>query len=81
MENNRSRRFEVLPEQCYFTRQLDAQKETGAALYGSGFLIAEKAAAEKAAAKEIQVWELSPREREIIKKLSEAEKENAGEDL
>lgn len=73
--------FGVLPEHCHFTRQLDAQKETGAALYGAGYLIAEKAAAEKAAAKEIQVWELSPREREIIKKLSEAEKENAGEDL
>ena len=65
--------FGVLPEHCHFTRQLDAQKETGAALYGSGFLIAEKAAAEKAAAKEIQVWELSEREREIIKKLGEAE--------
>lgn len=67
--------FGVLPEHCHFTRQLDAQKETGAALYGSGYLIAEKAAAEKAAEKEVQVWELSPREREIIRKMSEAEDE------
>ena len=75
--------FGVLPEHCHFTRQLDSQKETGAALYGSGYLIsekaaaekaaAEKAAAEKAAAKEVQVWELSEREREIICKMSETE--------
>lgn len=67
--------FGVLPEHCHFTRQLDAQKETGAVLYGSGYLIAEKAAAEKAAAKEVQVWELSPREREIIGKMSKTEDE------
>lgn len=67
--------FGVLPEHCHFTRQLDAQKETGAALFGSGYLIAEKAAAEKAAAKEVQVWELSPREREIIRKMSKTEDE------
>ena len=73
--------FKVLPEHCHFARQLDSQKETGAALYGAGYLIAEKAAAEKAAAKEVQVWELSEREREIIKKLSEAEIEDAGKDL
>ena len=64
--------FKVLPEHCHFTRQLDSQKETGAALYGAGYLIAEKAAAEKAAAekaaaREVQVWELSEREKEIIK--------------
>lgn len=70
--------FKVLPEHCHFTRQLDSQKETGAALYGAGYLIAEKAAAEKAAAREVQVWELSEREKEIIKKLGEAD---AGEDV
>lgn len=60
--------FKVLPEHCHFTRQLDSQKETGAGLYGAGYLIAEKAAA-----KEVQVWELSEREREIIRKMSETE--------
>ena len=70
--------FRVLPEYCHFTRQLDAQKETGAGLYGAGYLIAEKAAAEKAAAekaaaKEVQVWELSPREREIVRKMGKVE--------
>ena len=70
--------LKIYPEQCHFIRQLDSQKESGVALFGTGFLLsekaaAEKAAAEKAAAKEIQVWELSEREREIIKKLGEAE--------
>lgn len=73
--------FKVLPEHCHFTRQLDSQKETGAAIYGAGYLIAEKAAAEKAAAKEVKVWELSDREREIIKKLGESEIEDAGKNL
>ena len=65
--------LKIYPEQCVFIRSLDSQKESGKALYGAGFLISNKAAAEKAAAKEIQVWELSEREREIIKKLGEAE--------
>lgn len=69
--------FRVLPEHCHFTRQLDAQKETGTTLYGGGYLIAEKAAAEKAAAEKaaaekVQVWELSEREREIVRKMSKA---------
>lgn len=59
--------FKILPEQCYFIRQLDAQKETGNVIYGSGFLISEKAAVE-----EVQVWELSEREREIVRKMSKA---------
>lgn len=59
-----------------FIRSLDAQKECGKGLFGNGFLLSEKAAAEKAAAekaaaekKNTEVWELSPREIEIIKKL------------
>ena len=48
-------------------RYLDSQKEYGGkAIFGSGFLLSEKAAAEKAAA---HVWELSEREWEIIKSL------------
>lgn len=49
-----------------FVRGLDAQKECGKSLFGSGFLLSEKAAAEK---KNTDVWELSPREMEIVKKL------------
>lgn len=54
-----------------FIRSLDAQKGCGKDLFGSGFLLSEKAAAEKAAAekKNTDVWELSPREMEIVKKL------------
>ena len=43
------------------------QKEADKALYGGGFLLSEKAAAEKAAATR---WPLSERERAIIKRLS-----------
>lgn len=53
----------------YFCRQLDCQKKRNKAMFGSGYLLSEKAAAEKAAAEEIIVWELSDREREIIKTL------------
>ena len=45
---------------------LDAQKEMGKAIYGKGFIISERAAAERAAAHR---WELSEREREIVKRL------------
>ena len=49
-----------------FVRQLDSQKAVGKALFGAGYLISEKAAAEKAAA---IVWELSERELNIIDSL------------
>ena len=57
-------------------RGLDAQKKHKKLIFGSGFLLSEKAAAEKAAAEKaaaekdtVIVWELSQREREIIKSL------------
>lgn len=60
----------------YFIRSLDSQKESGKTLYGSGFLLSESAtkkkiAAKKAAAEKIDtnVWELSEREKEIVKSL------------
>ena len=40
----------IYPDECERITELDAQKESGKALYGGGFLISEKAAAEKAAA-------------------------------
>ena len=45
---------------------LDAQKEAGKAIFGKGLLLAERAAAERAAATR---WEISPRERELIQSL------------
>jgi hypothetical protein len=55
---------------------LDAQKESGKSIYGSGYLLSERAAAERAAAERAaaerasaQKWVLSDREREIVKSL------------
>lgn len=54
-------------------RGLDAQKKHGKALFGSGFIASDKAAAAAAAAAQkkdnVIVWELSQRERGIIKSL------------
>ena len=56
----------IRPEEASFTRALDAQREENKAIFGAGFLLAEKAAAEKAAARK---WQLSERELQIIKDL------------
>jgi hypothetical protein len=73
--------LEIEEKDTYFIRALDSQKESGKGLFGSGFLLsekatsekaaAEKAAAEKAAAEKVDtnIWELSDREREIVKSL------------
>ena len=67
-------RFEVQEKDVQFIRGLDAQKEDGKSIYGAGFLISNAAAEEKERKemerKESQyVWQLSEREKEIIKKL------------
>ena len=49
---------------------LDAQKEQGRAIYGKGYLVSERAAAERAAAIR---FALSPREREIVAQLGKAD--------
>ena len=73
--------IEIDAKDTYFIRALDSQKETGKGLFGSGFLLSEQsaerksvayqAAAEKAAAEKIDtnIWELSDRERDIVKSL------------
>lgn len=68
--------LEIDAKDVYFIRALDSQKESGKGLFGSGFLLSEqasfeKAAAEKAAAEKIDtnIWELSDRERQIVKSL------------
>ena len=55
----------------YHVRGLDSQKTHKKAIFGSGYLLSEKAAAEKAAAEKdnVIIWELSERERNIIKSL------------
>ena len=70
--SKRGQRFRVKADECHFIRALDAQKAQDKAIYGAGFLLSEKAAAEKAAAEKVNahVWELSERERQIVKEMS-----------
>ena len=51
--------------------RIDSQKRYNKTIFGSGYLLSEKAAAEKAAAEkdDIIIWELSEREKEIVKSL------------
>ena len=63
--------FKVDYSDCSHCSQLDSQKKHGKTLFGSGFLLSEKAAAEKAAAENDTkiIWELSPKELQIIETL------------
>ena len=70
--------YRVRPEEAHFVRKLDDQDRLGKTLYGAGFLISERAAAERAAAERAAaenasatVWELSVREKEIIRSLGQ----------
>lgn len=65
--------LEIGGSDAHFIRALDAQKASGKGLFGSGFLLSEKAAAEKAAEEkaaaekdDTYIWELSERELEIV---------------
>ena len=51
---------------------LDAQKEVGKAIFGNGYFISDRLAAEKAAAEKAAAtrWQLSDREKEIVKGLN-----------
>ncbi|MBR2582844.1 MAG: ParB N-terminal domain-containing protein [Oscillospiraceae bacterium] len=71
----------IAENEASFTRALDAQRESGKAIYGGGFLLSEKAAAEKAAVEKAAAekaaaekaaalkWQLSEREKEIVASL------------
>ena len=73
--------LEIRERDVHFIRALDAQKESGKGLFGSGFLLSEKAAAEKAAAEKAaaekaaaekvntDIWKLSEREWAIVRGL------------
>ena len=73
--------LEISERDAHFIRALDAQKASGKGLFGSGFLLSEKAAAEKAAAEKAaaekaaaekvntDIWKLSEREWEIVRGL------------
>ena len=64
--------FRVSTAESFPISALDAQKEYGKAIYGKGYLLSERAAAERAAAERAAPhrWELSLREKEIVKRLS-----------
>lgn len=68
--------LKIRAEDCAFIRVLDSQRDAGKTVFGGGFLLSEKAAAEKVAAEKAAAekagakrWELSEREKEIIKRL------------
>ena len=60
-------RDEVSPEPL---SALASQKAVGKAIFGKGWLISEKKAAERKAAERIIVWELSEAEREAVRRIS-----------
>ena len=62
----RGQELKIPPEHAYFIRGLDSQRNKNKAIFGAGFLLSEKAAAEKAAAEK---WPLSDRELAIISSL------------
>lgn len=68
--------LQIRAADAVFIRALDAQKDQGKAIYGGGFLLSAKAAAEKAAAEKAAAekaaatrWPLSERERTLIASL------------
>ena len=68
--------LKIRAEDCAFIRALDSQRGAGKTVFGGGFLLSEKAAAEKVAAEKAaaekagaKIWELSEREKEIIRRL------------
>ena len=63
--------FSVSVSETEPTSALDAQKTEGKAIFGKGYLLSERAAAERAAATRWTRWPLSERERAIVKRLGQ----------
>jgi hypothetical protein len=66
--------IKIEKSQTFHIKRLDCQKRHGKTIFGGGYLLSEKAAAEKAAEKTLGedgaiVWHLSDREKDIIKSL------------
>ncbi len=59
--------WKIPREDCSYVRKLDCQN--GKTIFGNGYLISERAAAERAAARETYHWTLSEREWEIVRSL------------
>ena len=70
--------YELDRKDALFIHALDSQRHAKKTIFGGGYLLSEKATAEKMTAEKMtaekttaQVWDLSEREREIIKYLGE----------
>ena len=70
--------FRLSVQESELIEALDAQKEAGKTIFGRGYLLSERAAAERAAAERAAAeraaahkWELSAREKEIVRRLSD----------
>ena len=68
--------MDVKRKDCMMIRQLDAMKEVDKGIFGNALLLSERAAAERAAAERAAAeraaatkWQLSEREREIVRSL------------
>lgn len=61
--------FKVLPSECIAVSALQNQKKEGKTIFGTGLIVSEKAAAEKAAAETIIEWELTNEEKRIVSEL------------
>ena len=57
--------LKIRADGCIQVGSLDAQKQVGKGIFGSGLLLCERAAAERAVVR----WELSDREKAIIQQL------------
>ena len=63
--------YELRREDCECIGALDAQRKVGKSIFGKGYILSERAAAERAAATRLN---LSARERAIIERLNEQDK-------
>ena len=70
-------RDEVLPVPL---SALASQKAVGKAIFGKGWLISEKKAAEKKAAEKVIFWELSDVEREAVRRIDKKKTKQNGND-
>ena len=64
--------FAVSKDEAEKVRSIDAMNQIGKQLYGSGFILGDKAAAAKEAAAKEHTFELSERERAIVERLNGA---------
>lgn len=69
--------YRLRPESCTFIRALDSQRAVGKGIFGSGYLLSTKAAAEKAAAHR---WPLSRAEVSLIAEIDAREVRHEHED-